>query len=100
MSQVFADTLQTTFQMFDLLFEELKGYMAKVKSKVSERVEQANSIGKKVDYNSMSDESYLGVFAHSDQLTERLNFIKDFARTGTFKMTKANVELMWTVLAE
>ena len=99
-SQVFVDQLQASFEMFDLLFEELKGYMAKVKSKVSEKAELANLAGKKIDYSGMSDESYLGIFAHSDQLTERLNFIKDFARTGSFKMTKANVELMWTVLAE
>ena len=28
--QVFADTLQTSYEIFDLLFDELKGYMAKV----------------------------------------------------------------------
>ena len=65
-SQVFADTLHTSYGMFDLLFEELKAYMTKVKQKVSERAEQASLAGKKIDYSAMSDESYLGIFAHSD----------------------------------
>ena len=62
----FADILQGNFQVFDLLFEELKNYMRKVKAKVADVAAAAKEANKKVDYTKMSEETYFDMFAHSD----------------------------------
>ena len=83
----FADILQQEYQLFDLLFDELKNYMAKVQQSVAKEAEAMKKADKKVEYSKLSEGTYFDLFAHSDQLTERMNFIKDFANVGSFKIT-------------
>ena len=68
------------------------------KIKLAVKVEEIKETGKKVDYSKLSDKPYLDMFAHSDQLTERMNFIKDFASCGSFKITKEHLTIMWDTL--
>ena len=92
--------MQEDFQLFDLLFEELKGYMAEIKALVAAKVAQAEE-DEELDsqgYEEMSKDAYSGVFPHQQQLAERMNLIKDLARCGSFKITKEHMKLMWDVL--
>ena len=56
--------------------------------------------GKPVEYEKLSDVVYCDLFAHSDQLTERINFIKDFAKYGSFLLSYEHLSLLWHELIE
>ena len=53
-----------------------------------------------VEYEKLSDKAYCDLFAHSDQLTERMNFIKDFAKYGSFQLSYQHLTLLWHELIE
>ena len=72
--------------------------MREAVKKCGEMVVELEAAGKKADYSKMSDETYFDLFAHSDQLTERLNFIKDLASYGSFMISKEHLTLLWDVL--
>lgn len=82
----FADLLQEKCQLFDLVFDELKNYMNTVRKKVAATIDNAKAENKVLNMEELSDRVYCDLFAHSDQLTERMNFIKDFVKYGTFTL--------------
>ena len=43
---------------------------------------------------------YCDLFAHSDQLTERMNFIQDFTKCGTFMLSLEHLTLLWHEVIE
>ena len=96
----FAVMLQTDHKLFDVMFGELKLYMSKVRSKVKEQADAAETSGKPIDYDKLSDTVLCDLFAHSDQLTERMNFIKDFVRYGDLKLKYEHLSLLWQELIE
>ena len=82
------------------MFGELKLYMSKVRSKVKEQADAAETSGKPIDYDKLSDTVLCDLFAHSDQLTERMNFIKDFVKYGDLKLKYEHLSLLWQELIE
>jgi hypothetical protein len=87
--------LQETYKLFDVMFAELKLYMSKVRVKVQELADAAKATDKPVDYDKLSDTVLCDLFAHSDQITERMNFIKDFVKFGDLKLKYEHLSLLW-----
>ena len=48
----------------------------------------------------MSKETHIGLFPHSKQLEVRMNFIKDLANCGSFRLTKDHINKVWDVLTK
>jgi hypothetical protein len=44
----------------------------------------------------LSDRVFSELFPHSGQLSERMDFIKEFAKSGSFQLSHIQVALMWT----
>ena len=82
------------------MFAELKLYMSKVRAKVKELEIVAQSTEKPLDYEKLSDTVLCELFAHSDQLTERMNFIKEFVKYGDLKLKYEHLTLLWQELIE
>ena len=94
----FADLIEEEFKLFQSLIDELGKFLKLAIEKCGEKVRELEAANKKVDYSKMSDETYFDLFSHSNQLTERLNFIKDFASYGSFMMKKEQLTLLWDAL--
>ena len=71
-----------------------------VKQQVGAIMAQAKTDNKEIDVDALSESVYCDLFAHSDQLTERMNFIKDFAKSGNFKLTMDHLALLWHEVIE
>ena len=74
--------------------------MTSVRKILNAKIEAAQAEETQVEYDKLSDLVYCDLFAHSDQLTERMNFIKDFAKYGSFQFAYEHLTLLWHELIE
>lgn len=81
--EVMIDRFQSDFKLLDLLIDELSNYMSQVKEKLAE--DEAG--GKQLDVARLSNSVFQDLFPHSSQLTDRMDFIKEFAKGGSFSLT-------------
>lgn len=79
----------------DLLITELGQYIEKACQQALQMQAEAASLNKTFDLKKVDDQVFLDLFPHSRQLNERLDFIKEVAKTGSFNLTDTHVTLIW-----
>ena len=93
--QTLVDKFENEHQLLDLLIAELNNYMDKVKAQVVLLAAEEESAGRTLDHSKLGGRVFSDLFPHKAQLTDRMDFIKEFAKQGSFRLTHAQISQIW-----
>jgi len=91
----YIDGVEKEFGLFELLFDEIKSYLTRVREEVEVQAKKCAEKNTELDYEKVSEECLVDLFPHTDQLTVRLNFISSFASNSSQALSLEQLNTLW-----
>ena len=69
------------------MIKELSNYLARVREQVEQLAKEEEEAGRSLAMDGLGDRVFSELFPHSTQLTDRMDFIKELAKVGSFQLS-------------
>ena len=98
--ETFVNEMQEQHQVLGSLFSELDNYMSTVKSEIAQMADERAHQNKQFDTTQLGEHIFQDIFPHKQQLEDRINFIKDFAKHDNSSISCAQLSQIWTAVVQ
>lgn len=90
------DSFQSDYQLLDNLIKDLGTYMTRVREEIEHIAKSEEQANRAFNKEQIGDRSFFEFFPHKTQLENRITFIKEFAKWGSFRISESQISQIWT----